>query len=357
MTEYVNQNNLAEYEAFLQRHPEGHFAQSSLWARQKPAWSWKAILCRDTQGEIKGSVAFLIRKLPLAGKMMYACRGPVCDLDDRETFHELMQAARQLAKEERAYSIKIDPDVPSSNTDFVQMLTEEGFRTRDTGKNFEAIQPKYVFRLYLNGRNEEEMLASFQQKWRYNIRLAVKKGVEVRICGKEMVDEFTRIMVETGVRDNFATRPASYFAAMLDNLGEHCRLYMAFHEGKPIAGTLAILFGDKVWYLYGASSNEHRNLMPNYLLQWNMIQWAIENNCRVYDFRGVSGDLSEDNPHYGLYRFKKGFNGEFTEFVGEYDYVHNKLAYLIAEKGSLAYKGLAAKLYMLKNRKKKKEEA
>ena len=128
---------------------------------------------------------------------------------------------------------------------------------------------------------------------------------------------------------------------------------MAFHEGKPIAGTLAILYGDKVWYLYGASSNEHRNLMPNYMLQWKMIRWAIENHCRVYDFRGVSGDLSEDNPHYGLYRFKKGFGGEFTEFVGEYDYVLKKPSYFIAEKGSLAYKSLNAKLYMLKNRGKK----
>lgn len=284
--------------------------------------------------------------------MMYACRGPVCDLDDRATFGELMAAARILAKEEKAYVIKIDPDVPSGNTEFAKLLTDFGFRTRDTGKNFEAIQPKYVFRLYLNGRSEEELMASFHQKWRYNIRLAVKKGVEVRLCGKEMVPDFARIMVETGVRDNFATRPPEYFAAMLDNLGDKCRLYMAFHEGQPIAGTLAIHYGDKVWYLYGASSNEHRNLMPNYLLQWNMIQWAVETGSRVYDFRGVSGDLSEDNPHYGLYRFKKGFGGEFTEFMGEYDYVLNRLSYFIAEKGALAYKGVAAKLYMLKNRKK-----
>ena len=353
MTEYVNEKNLAEYEAFVESHPKGHFAQSVLWAKQKPAWEWKAIVCRDEAGKIKGSIAFLIRKMPVVRKkMMYACRGPVCDLDDRATFGELMAAARTLAKEEKAYVIKIDPDVPSGNTEFAKLLTDFGFRTRDTGKNFEAIQPKYVFRLYLNGRNEEELMASFHQKWRYNIRLAVKKGVEVRLCGKEMVPDFARIMVETGVRDNFATRPPEYFAAMLDNLGDKCRLYMAFHEGQPIAGTLAIHYGDKVWYLYGASSNEHRNLMPNYLLQWNMIQWAVETGSRVYDFRGVSGDLSEDNPHYGLYRFKKGFGGEFTEFMGEYDYVLNRLSYFIAEKGALAYKGVAAKLYMLKNRKK-----
>ena len=352
MTELVTKEMIPEYEAFLESHPEGHFAQSALWAKQKPAWRWKAIVCRDETGKIKGAISFLIRRMPIVRRnMMYACRGPVCDLTDKATFAELMDASKALAKEEKAYVIKIDPDVPSSNRDFAAMLEEQGFRTRDTGKNFEAIQPKYVFRLYLNGRTEEEVQAGFHQKWRYNIRVAVKKGVEIRLCGKEMVPEFARIMIETGLRDNFATRPPEYFEAMLDNLGDKCRLYMAFHEGQPIAGTLAILYGDKVWYLYGASSNEHRNLMPNYLLQWSMMQWAIENNCRVYDFRGVSGDISEDNPHYGLYRFKKGFGGDFTEFVGEYDYVQNKLMYFIAEKGSLAYKSLAAKLYRIKNRK------
>ena len=317
MVEYVNESNLAEYEAFVQSHPKGHFSQSVLWAKQKPAWIWRAILCRGAEGTIKGSIAFLIRKMPIVRKtILYACRGPVCDLDDRETFGELVAAAKQLAKEEKAYVIKIDPDVPSDHLEFKKMLEDFGFHTKDGGKNFEAIKPKYVFRLYLNGRSEEELLASFQQKTRYNIRLAVKKGVEVRVCGKEMVPDFARIMLETGVRDGFVTRPPEYFAAMLDNLGKHARLYMAFHEGQPIAGTLAIHYGDKVWYLYGASSNEHRNLMPNYLLQWNMIRWAVETGCRVYDFRGVSGDLSESNPLYGLYKFKKGFNGEFTEFVG-----------------------------------------
>lgn len=358
MTEIINETTLAEYESFIQSHPKGHFSQSFLWGKQKPAWQWRAIACRGADGKIKGSIAFLIRKMPIVGKpMVYACRGPVCDLDDRATFSELIAAAKELAKQFQAYVIKIDPDVPSDNAVFRGILEENGFRTKESGENFEAIQPKYVFRLYLNGRTEEEMLASFQQKTRYNIRVAVKKGVQVRICGKEMVPDFARTMLETGVRDGFGTRPPEYFTSLLDNLGEHARLYMAFYEDKPIAGTLAIHFGDKVWYLYGASSNEHRNLMPNYLLQWNMIQWAVETGCRVYDFRGVSGNISEDNPLYGLYKFKRGFNGDFTEFVGEYDFVLKKLSYQIAEKGSVLYKKLSAKLYLLRNRDKRKNDA
>jgi len=354
MYELITQDTLQEYEAFVQSHPKGNFAQSYLWGKQKPAWTWKAIAVRGEDGAIKGSMAVMIRKMPMVGRtLMYACRGPVCDLDDRETFGLLLEGARALAKEYKSYVIKIDPDVPSSNTDFADMLRSFGFRSKEGGKNFEAIQPRYVFRLDVDGKTEEELQAGFHQKWRYNIRVAQKKGVEVRLCGKEMVPAFADLMLTTGVRDGFVTRQPEYFAAMLDNLGEHCRLYMAFHEDTPIAGTLAIHYGDKVWYLYGASSNEHRNLMPNYLLQWNMIQWAVETGCRVYDFRGVSGDVSEDNPLYGLYRFKKGFGGDFTEFVGEMDLVLNKPIYLFVEKATSLFKDLRKTVYLIKNRDKK----
>jgi len=354
MYELITQDTLQEYEAFVQSHPKGNFAQSYLWGKQKPMWVWKAIAVRGEDGAIKGSLAVMIRKMPFVKQtLMYGCRGPVCDLDDRETFGQLLEGARALAKEYKSYVIKLDPDVNSSNTAFAEMMRRFGFRSKEGGKYFEAIQPRYVFRLDVEGKTEEEVEAGFHQKWRYNIRVAQKKGVEVKICGQEMIPAFADLMLTTGVRDGFVTRQPEYFAAMLENLGEHCRLYMAFHEGQPIAGTLAIHYGDKVWYLYGASSNEHRNLMPNYLLQWRMIQWSIETGCCVYDFRGVSGDVSEDNPLYGLYRFKKGFGGDFTEFVGEMDLVLNKPVYLFVEKGTALFKELRKTVYLIKNRGKK----
>ena len=90
--------------------------------------------------------------------------------------------------------------------------------------------------------------------------------------------------------------------------------------------------------------------MPNYLLQWNMIQWAIERGSRVYDFRGVSGDLSEDNPLYGLYKFKKGFNGDFTEFVGEMDLILNHPVAFAVEHGTSVFMALRKKAFLKKKR-------
>ena len=352
MYEFITEKTLPEYEAFVQSHPKGNFAQSYLWGKQKPMWQWDAIAVRGEDGAIRGSLAVMTRKVPGIGRtLMYGCRGPVCDLDDRETFSQLLDGARALAKKYKSYVIKIDPDVPSSNTAFSSMLQSFGFRAKEGGKNFEAIQPRYVFRLNVEGKTEAELLANFHQKWRYNIRLAERKGVTVRVCGKEMVPAFSDLMLTTGVRDGFVTRKPEYFAAMLDNLGEHARLYMAFDPNDtPIAGTLAIHYGDKVWYLYGASSNEHRNLMPNYLLQWRMIQWAIETNCRIYDFRGVSGDVSEDNPLYGLFRFKQGFGGDFTEFVGEMDLVLSPVIYWAVEHGTSVFKELRKQVYLIRNR-------
>ena len=334
MFEIINESTLAEFEAFIAAHPKGHFLQSSAWGRVKSAWDWQAIAVRDAQGQIKGALSVLIRKMPMVPyTLMYSGRGPVCDPHDEETLRELTEGLRHLAKKHRAYALKMDPDILSSDTDFLTIMEKLGYQRHFGSKNFEGVQPNYVFRLNVRGKTEEELLQAFHSKTRYNLRLSVRKGVEVRVCGKEMLDTFSSIMDETGTRDGFIVRPRAYFESILDNLGENARLYMAFWEGRPIAGTLAIHFGNKVWYLYGASSNQYRNVMPNYQLQWEMIKWALETGCDIYDFRGVSGDLTPENPLYGLYLFKKGFSGDLTEFCGEFEMVYKPAVDLILNKG------------------------
>ncbi len=351
MVTELTKDRIEEYEAFNQAHPKGHFMQSVLWGQMKPDWKNVILISTDENNKINGAVNVLIRPVPIIKRtIMYSPRGPVCDLDDKETLKELYDGIKELAKKHKAYVFKADPDVKSDNEAFKESLKEAGFRIIPGSKNFEGIQPCFVFRLDVKDKTEEEVFDIFHSKTRYNIRLSMKKGVTVRLGTKEDVKDFQRLMEETGQRDEFVVRPAAYFEKMLDVYGENARLYMADFEGKPIAGTLAIYYGNKVWYLYGASGNAYRNVMPNYQLQWEMIRWSIEKHCDIYDFRGVSGDLSEDNPLYGLYRFKKGFNGEFTEFLGEIEIIFSPFINWAVHHGEKIFRELRRRIYLLRKK-------
>lgn len=354
--ELVNSKTLQEYIDFLSSHSKGHFMQSPEWAKLKSNWKYEVILERNDEGAIVGSIAFLIRRLPYTKyNILYAARGPVCDISDTATLQKLIDDSKELGKKYNACVLMLDPDVRASEEEYVSVLTKAGFKGKN-GKNFEGTQPRFVFRLDVKDKSIDELMAQFHSKTRYNIRVAQKNGVEVKVAGKEMAKTFYEIMLETGMRDNFVTRPLSYFESMLDCLGENARLYMAYYEGKPIAGTIATKYGDKVWYLYGASSNQYRNVMPNYLLQLEMIRWAVDSGCDIYDFRGVSGDLTPENPLYGLYKFKKGFSGELVEFIGEYELITKPFVYKSMQKARHILSICTQTVYKIKNRGKKKQK-
>ncbi|MDR2753686.1 MAG: aminoacyltransferase [Oscillospiraceae bacterium] len=322
MMEILDANAVGEFETFNSEHPCGHFMQSAQWAQLKREWGREVVVSRNAEGKIVGGMSVLVRKMPLFGRtMLYIGRGPVAAPDDFATLEDLFKSIPVLAKKHKAYIFKMDPPVPKSNEAFIDFMVAQGFRQPSDDAHFKGVQSRFVFLLNLAGKTEEEVFASFHPKTRYNIRLAQKRGVEVKLCGPEACEDFARIMHTTGARDGFIVRPQAYFERMLGAMGEHARLYMAYFEGEPIAGALPIQYGDKTWYLYGASDNAHRNCMPNYLLQWEMIRWAVEGGSRLYDFRGVSGGLNESDILPGLYKFKKGFNGDFTEFAGEFNLV------------------------------------
>ncbi|MDK2816646.1 MAG: hypothetical protein PWR22_1275 [Moorella sp. (in: firmicutes)] len=319
------------FDAFIASHPKGHFLQSYGWGEVKATTGWQPLrLVLEEGGSIVACASLLKRQLPYVGKsILYAPRGPVVDFHDANLFSELLAAIDGVARQEGAILLKIDPDIPESDTAVKQLLWEKGFRLANKGAGFEGVQPRHVFRLDLTP-SPEELLANMHGKTRYNIRLAQKKGVTIKDdCTLDDLPVFYEILKETTLRDRFLVRSYSYFETMWREMVErgYARLFLAYYQGEAIAGALAFIMGDKAWYLYGASSNRHRNVMPNYLLQWAMILWAREQGCTMYDFRGVPGDLDEKNPLYGLYRFKKGFNGTFTEFIGEYDRVYSPFYY------------------------------
>lgn len=321
------------FNKFIATHDKGHFLQLWEWGEVKRGMGWEPLpLVLEEDGEIRAALLILKRHLPIPALnkcIFYAPRGPVADTASEEICHALFDGASKVAKEHGAIFLKIDPDVVATNQVFPEILKKCSFCKNETGLDFEGVQPAFVFRLDIRP-SEITLLQNMHSKWRYNIRLAGRKGVTVRQAeNKEDLQTFYRILEETAIRDQFLIRGYEYFEWIWDYMVEknYAQVFLAEYQGQVISATLAMVLGDKAWYLYGASSNEHRNVMPNYLIQWEMIRWAREQGCTLYDFRGVSGDLDENNPLYGLYRFKKGFNGEFTEFVGEWDRVYSPVFY------------------------------
>ena len=319
---------LARMDAFAAGHPNGHILQCPRWRNVKERWDWRGVLSLDGGGGIRGSLSILIRPLPFGAALLYAPRGPVCDWAEDAVLEELFRGARQVAREVGGCVLKLDPPAPEADAAFCARLERLGFHRGGNSLNFEGIQPRFVFRLPLSGRTGEELLAAMEGRTRYKIRLAARRGVRVRFWqGDGAVPEaaladFSRLMEETGRRDGFLVRKKDYFRGLLSALGENARLYLAYVQGEAVAGAVSACCGGKCWYLYGASGNVHREVMPNYLLQWSMIGWARAQGAAFYDFRGVSGDLTPEHPLYGLYRFKKGFGGELCAFAGEFTRVY-----------------------------------
>lgn len=345
--ETVRIDNAAEFDSFVRAHERCHMMQTSAWGLVKKEWSWTGFICRDESGNIKGTCGVIIRKMPMMPfKMMYAPRGPVCDLDDEETVNALLSAICEFGRKNGAYTFKIDTDTPVTNTKYIDLLKKRGFVFKEANKDFNTIQSRYIFRLNIAEKSEDDIMASFHPKTRYNTRLAVRKGITVEVKGKEACKDFHKLMVITGERDAFATRDISYFERIFDAFGDDAKIAFAYLDGTPVAGILNIFCGDKEWYVYGASSNEYRNYMPTYLLQWEMIKHAINHGCRYYDLRG--GYPDEKNPLHGIFKFKKGFCPEYTEFMGEADLILDKKGYVAVEAAQKLVKStrkLRAKLF------------
>ncbi len=142
-----------------------------------------------------------------------------------------------------------------------------------------------------------------------------------QVKDKDELKVFYALLQETAHRDRFTIRSFSYFEALWDHLIQNGlgKVFLAYQAGTPLAGAICFRLGSRVWYTYGASSGQRRNLQAPHLIQWEMIKWAKGAGCTIYDFRGVAGDLRPEHPLYGLYRFKEGFGAQLQTYVGEFD--------------------------------------
>ena len=145
MTEILRPEQYEEYEAFCQNHPRGGFTQSTRWFQVKNNWKGEVVVVRDAAGQICAGCAVLIQKLPVVGAaLLYAPRGPVCDLENRPLLQELKSGLDQLAKQYHAYQLKWDPEVLAADEQTAKMMREMGFTLFAGPEGFETIQARFI---------------------------------------------------------------------------------------------------------------------------------------------------------------------------------------------------------------------
>ena len=190
----LEEKDIERYKSFLESHDRCNFQQSLEWGKVKTSWIKEVILSEDKDGNIRGSLCVWIRKIPIFGNIMYSARGPVCDIHDEKVIKDLVEGANALAKKYKAFVLRVEPDILKSDEEFRSIVSRNGFKIKDDGKDFkDEIQPRFVFRLDLKGKTEDQVFADFHQKTRYNVRLATKKGVVVKE-GTKIVNKFINFL-------------------------------------------------------------------------------------------------------------------------------------------------------------------
>jgi lipid II:glycine glycyltransferase (peptidoglycan interpeptide bridge formation enzyme) len=310
------------------------FMQSPFWAGFKASTGWKAYFfdyCDKTSGD--DSLVVLVRPLGLGLSFAYIPHGPRLPhpgIDKGKYLENLAQAVLSAIKD-RILFLRFDLDWELDTDCSEGEVFSPGLRLRRGS----AVQVPDTVLLDLR-LEEPELLAAMKPKWRYNIKLAEKKGVQVTRQGSQALGAFYKLYKETASRDGIAIHPLEYyeklFAAAADSTAEgvdkpELSVWVASHESQALAAIITLFCGTTATYLYGASSGEKRNLMPAYALQWAAIQTAKEKGCRWYDFFGIPPTAEPGHPMAGLYLFKTGFGGRIVHRLGSVDYPGLPLLY------------------------------
>jgi lipid II:glycine glycyltransferase (peptidoglycan interpeptide bridge formation enzyme) len=175
-----------------------------------------------------------------------------------------------------------------------------------------------------------------KQKTRYNIRLAEKKNVKVRVGKLEELNNLYKMYAETSVRDGFVIRDENYYLTVwktfmqsqVSSLKSPTAIpLIAEFNNETIAAIFLFMFAKRAYYVYGMSRDVHREKMPTYLLQWEAIKIAKANGCLTYDLWGAPDVFDESDSMWGVYRFKEGLGGEVLRTIGAYDFAPNKILY------------------------------
>lgn len=331
----------ADWNAVISALPGAHILQTSEWGQFKNAYGWRTLpmIWRDEIGQVCAAALVLKRSAPGGMNVLYIPRGPLLDWNDSALARRVAEDLQRLAKRQGSILIKMDPEIilgkgiPQGEDDQpspageqrIAELSQLGWRYAQ-----DQVQFRNTAWLDLSG-GEEDWLARMKQKTRYNLRLAQRKGVQVRIGCAADLSQLYRLYAETSVRDGFVIRSEEYYHQLWRSFQEHglAEPLIAEVEGEPVAGMILFSFAGRAWYLYGMSSQAHREKMPNYLLQWEAMRWAKARGCSTYDLWGAPEVFNESDSMWGVFRFKEGLGSTVVRTAGAWDYPARPFFYLL----------------------------
>jgi len=333
--------------------------QSPEWAAVKREWRSESIGWFDVADVLVGAGLILYRDAPVVPRALaYLPEGPDIDWLDERGFgiDAWLKPLIAHAKKQRAFTVKIGvpveirrwdgdlikdsvgaaarlSDVAPSATDsravaLKDQLGKLGWTQQRVDEGFGDVQPRFVYMVDVAGKSDEELLSSFNQLWRRNLKKAEKSGVVVREGGRDDLEAFHNVYWETAKRDGFTPRSLPYFQRFWDALQPvdgRIKLFLAEIDGEVAAATVWVRVGTHAWYSYGASTTKHRDARPSNAIQWAMLRATRDEGAKVYDLRGISDTLDESHPLFGLIRFKLGIGGYAVEYVGEHDFAINRV--------------------------------
>jgi lipid II:glycine glycyltransferase (peptidoglycan interpeptide bridge formation enzyme) len=322
--------SLAEWNRYIQSQPSAHLLQTGEWGELKAAFGWKPIRIIYE----KSGVQILFRKLPFGITIGYIPK-PAVSFQQLAHSQLLWREIDLVCKANRAIFLKLEPDswaVQKPETPALSEVEGWNLELRTSPHN---IQPPRTIMIDIKG-SEEEILARMKQKTRYNIRLAQKKDVTVRPW--DDIEVFHQMMLLTGGRDGFGVHSLEYYRRAYELLhpNQMGELLVAEYQGKPLAALFVARHGNRAYYLYGASTDEERNRMPTYLLQWEAMKWARAGGCEEYDLWGIPDEeeatleANFEKRHdglWGVYRFKRGFGGQLRRAAQAVDRIYSPLLY------------------------------
>lgn len=277
----------------------------------------------DAEEKLCAAILIIITYVsPLKICYFYAPRGPIIDDPDAPAMDVLLKFVQREAQQHHAFMLKLEPGAPDKDTHWSVALAKYGFECNPDARH---LRHEWV----LDIRPDEQiLLAGMKKTWRYCVRQASRKGVKIHPGNTTVdLDAFYNLLHTTSVRDSFFVYDKAFYERLLTLYGDRAHLLIAEYEGQPLAAALLVAQGRWCWYMYGASSNEQRDRMPNHLLQWTAFQWAKQQGCWFYNFRGIPDVLEEGQPMWGLYVFKSGFGGQPMRSLVTHDLVYIPLVY------------------------------